>query len=97
MNTPNFTHVCDRCGRPLEEAELRYIAKIQVYAAPGLLKFSEDDLATDKKPEIDKLMNQCADKSEEELMQDVFVEFKFDLCRRCQQTYITCPISPIDS
>ncbi len=81
----------------MEETELRYIAKIQVYAAPNPLKLTQEDLATDKKEEIDALMQQCAGKSEDELMKDVFVEFKYDLCRCCQQTYITCPISPIDS
>ena len=28
-----MTHICDRCGRPLEPGQLRYIARIEVLAA----------------------------------------------------------------
>ena len=28
-----ITHICDRCGRPLEPGQLRYIARIEVLAA----------------------------------------------------------------
>ncbi len=30
--------------------------------------------------------------TEEELMQDVYVDFQFDLCRPCQRAYIKNPL-----
>jgi len=30
--------------------------------------------------------------TEEELMQDVYVDFQFDLCRACQRAYIKDPL-----
>jgi hypothetical protein len=30
--------------------------------------------------------------TEEELMQDVYVDFTFDLCRSCQRAYIKDPL-----
>ena len=38
-----ITHICDRCGRPIEKGEVRYIAKVQVYAAGDTLEITLDD------------------------------------------------------
>lgn len=88
-----ITHICDRCGRPMEQAELRYIAKIQVYAAPTPITITPEDLLTDQKRKIKDLQEQCERMTEDELMRDVHVEFQYDLCRRCQKTFITNPLA----
>lgn len=93
--TAPFTHICDRCGCPIEEQELRYIAHIQVYAAPSVIKINEEDLR-DRTNEMKETIEACAQKSEQELMDDVHKEFKFDLCRRCQRAYIREPMPEID-
>lgn len=84
--------MCDRCGQPLDESAPRYIAKIQVYAAYDTLGVSFDDVTRDHTDEIRKIVEQCKDMTEEELMRDVFVEFQFDLCRPCQRAYIMEPL-----
>lgn len=84
--------LCDRCGQPIEEGALRYTAKIQVYAAYDPLEITFDDLKRDYSDEIKRILVQCQDLSEEELMRDVFVEFQFDLCRPCQRAYIKDPL-----
>jgi hypothetical protein len=86
------THICDRCGRPIEQGQLRYVAKIQVFAAADMLEITLEDLLRDTRKEIDRLLRQCEEFSEEELMRDVFVQFQFDLCRACQRTYIANPM-----
>jgi hypothetical protein len=85
-------HICDRCRRPIAPEELRYIAKIQVFAAPELLEISPEDLLRTHSEEIDRLLRQCERLSEEELMRDVYVEFQFNLCRACQQAYLADPL-----
>jgi len=87
-----ITHLCDRCGRPMESKEVRYIAKIQVFGAADPLEISPEDLKEDRTGEMERLLKQCAGMTEEELMRDVFVEFQFDLCRACQRAYITNPL-----
>jgi len=87
-----ITHLCDRCGRPIESEDTRYIARIQVAAAADPIEISAEDLLQDHTGEIDRLLKQCAGMTEEELMQDVFVEFQFDLCRRCQKAYVANPL-----
>jgi hypothetical protein len=85
-------YICDRCGRPIDQGELRYIAKVQVYAAYDPLEITFDDLMRDHTPEIEQLLRQCEGLTEEELMRDVHVQFQFDLCRACQRAYLENPL-----
>ena len=86
------TRLCDRCGQLIEEGGLRYIARIQVYAAYDPLKITFEDLTRDHTNEIKEILKRCEGMTEEELMQDVYVDFQFDLCRACQRAYIQDPI-----
>ncbi|HTS17093.1 MAG TPA: hypothetical protein VMP11_05935 [Verrucomicrobiae bacterium] len=90
------TRLCDRCGQLIEEGALRYIAKIQVYAAYDPMNITFEDMAKDHTSEIEEILKQCEGMTEEELMQDVYVDFQFDLCRTCQRTYIKEPLPPAD-
>jgi hypothetical protein len=90
-----ITHICDRCGRPIGKGETRYVARIQVYAAPSSPEISAEDLMVDHTDEIGRLMDQCAAMSEDELMQDVYVELQYDLCRRCQRAYLANALKAI--
>ena len=83
---------CDRCGRTITEGELRYVTKIQVYAAYDPLKITFEDLLRDHRQDIARLVKVCEGLSEEELMRDVFVDFQFDLCRECHKTYLAAPL-----
>ena len=88
-----ITHICDRCGRPLEQGQLRYIARIEVLAAADPLEITLEDLLRDSRREMDALLEQCKHLTEEQLMRDVYVKFEFDLCRSCQKSYVTDPLS----
>lgn len=87
-----ITRICDKCGQPIEEGALRYVARIQVYAAYDPLNITFEDLAKDHTEEIKQLMEQCRDMTEEELMKGVYVEFVYDLCPVCQKQYIADPL-----
>jgi hypothetical protein len=86
------THICDRCGKLIERDQLRYIAKIEVYAAADVLEISPEDLLCDHTEEMDRLLAQCERMSEDDLMQDVHVEMQFDLCRACQRAFLAAPL-----
>jgi hypothetical protein len=87
------TRLCDRCGQLIEEGALRYVAKIQVFAAYDPLNVDFADMTRDYTNEIKEILKRCEDLSEEELMQDVYVDFQFDLCRACQRSYIKEPLA----
>ena len=83
---------CDRCGRLIDKKAVRYIAKIQVYAAYDPLEITAEDLLRDHTEDIKRLLKQCEGMSEEELMRDVYVDFVFNLCARCQKVYVSNPL-----
>ena len=84
--------VCDRCGGRIKKNALRYIAKIQVYAAYDPLEITFEDLLRDHTAEIEEIVKECENMTEEELMRDIYVEFHFNLCRLCQQIYVANPL-----
>jgi hypothetical protein len=88
-----IARVCDRCGQPIEEGQLRYTAKIQVFAAYDPLNITFDELERDYASELRQVLEQCRGLSEAELMRDVYVEYQFDLCPACQKAYIRDPLA----
>lgn len=88
-----MTHrTCDRCGKVIAEGDLRYVAKIQVFAAYDPLNITFDDLLRDHTRDIEQLLRECEEMTEEELIRDVYVDFQFDLCRACQKAYVIRPL-----
>ena len=87
-----ISRICDRCGQPLEAQTVRYIARIQVYAAYDPLEITFDDLSRDFTAEMRRILEECRDLTEEELMRDVYKDFSFDLCPACQKRYIQNPL-----
>lgn len=90
------TRLCDRCGQLIEPTELRFVAKIQVYAAYDPINVSFDELTRDHSDEIREIIRRCDGLTEEELLRDVYVDFEFDLCHACQRKYIANPLPPAD-
>lgn len=88
-----ITHFCDRCGNAIEGGAVRYIARIEVFAAADPLVIDLEDLLRDHRKEMDRLLEACKDRTEEELMRDVYVRFQYDLCRDCQRSYVADPLT----
>ncbi len=85
-------YLCDRCGRPLREGDLRYVVRIQVYAAPDPMVITPEDLLSDQQAALEALLRQCERMTDEELMRQVYAELQFDLCPACQRAYLADPL-----
>ncbi|NOZ19667.1 MAG: hypothetical protein GXP25_01120 [Planctomycetes bacterium] len=84
---------CDMCGKGLlVDEEVRYIVKIEVYAAYDPMELTEEDLEEDHLNDIEKIYQQTENMSEEELQDDVYKCFRFDLCMTCQKQYLHDPL-----
>jgi hypothetical protein len=85
---------CDLCGKELlVEEDLRYVAKIEVYAAYDPLEITEEDLEEDHMEEISELIKQMDDMDEQELEDQVYKSFRFDLCPECHKKFLKDPLS----
>ncbi len=85
---------CDRCGKGLlVDEDVRYLVKIEVWAAYDPLEIGPDDLAADRSGEIADLVGRLREMTEQEAMDSVYRKFVYDLCPSCQREYLKGPIS----
>ena len=86
--------VCDACGGTLLlEAEVRYVVKIDGYAAYDPLELTRRDLERDFDAEMKALMETLSSLGEDEAQDQVHRAFVFDLCPACWRRYIKDPLS----
>ncbi len=83
---------CAICGKKLEKGKLRYILKINTYAAYDTLEIKLEDLLKNYDTEIKKLLTSLKKKSKKTLEEEIFKNFKFNLCRNCRTKYIKNPL-----
>ncbi|MBV8881691.1 MAG: hypothetical protein JO332_17170 [Planctomycetaceae bacterium] len=85
---------CDRCGNGLLlDAPVRYEVRIEVKSAYDPLELTEDDLAAASK-NLKEAVEAARNLSADEAMDEVYKEFRFDLCRTCQRQYLRSPLGP---
>ena len=84
---------CDMCGKPLlTDEDVRYVVKIEVYAAYDPMEVTEDELDEDHLSDMNELVEQMEGSETEELEDQVYKNFRFDLCPACQQRYLRDPL-----
>lgn len=85
---------CDRCGAGLLlDAPVRYEVRIEVKSAYDPLELSSEDLdqaADELRKTVEALKDYPADRAQDE----VYREFRFDLCATCQKAYLKSPLGP---
>lgn len=84
---------CDRCKRILDsEEELRYVVKIEVYAAIAPTDADEVEDDRDHLLELQEYLERIDDSDHEVLGDDVYQKQRFDLCLECYKEYIKNPV-----
>lgn len=84
---------CDLCGKTLLlDEDVRYVAKIEVYAAYDPLELTAEDLARDRRPDLAELVRSMQDLDPAEAEDSVYKRFDFDLCPACQKQYLKRPL-----
>ena len=84
---------CDMCGKPLlTDSDVRYVLRIEVFAAYDPMELAEDDLAQDHLQEIRDLAERMGRMDPQELEDQVYKKLKFDLCPACRKVYLKNPL-----
>lgn len=84
---------CDLCKRELDpQNDLRYVVKMEVFAAfdPSSIDSDEDD--RDHLEEIQDILERMEDSSSEEIGDDVYQQLRFDLCPECRKKFMKNPL-----
>ena len=89
LETPLF---CDRCSTELVSGKGNfYVVQIEAVADPSPPIFDEEDLERDTLKEIDRLIEQTGELSEQELLDQVYRRVTIYLCRSCFSAWIENP------
>ncbi len=83
---------CDGCGKTLRKEELRYRVKIEVCAVYEQNEIHLADIIRDHQQEILQLIRKMEGMSAEELEEQIYKGFEFDLCPACHRKYIQSPL-----
>lgn len=84
---------CDGCGVDLErDGSNRYIVKIEAYAAAGKLEFTRGEVECDHEAEIRQLIAALEKKHPDEIEDQVYRSFRYDLCPTCHRRYLASPL-----
>ena len=84
---------CDLCKRELSpESDLRYVVKMEVYAAldPALTEEADDD--RDHLQEIQDILERLDDAENDQIGDDVYQQMRFDLCPQCRRKFAKNPL-----
>jgi hypothetical protein len=83
---------CAVCKKKLGKGKLRYIVKINTYAAYDTLEITPDDLLQDYNKIMKKLLTSLEKKSKKLLEEEIYRNFKFDMCKTCRNIFIKNPL-----
>ena len=84
---------CDLCKRELDsKVHLRYVVKIEVYAAYDPETTSEDENDRDHLQEIQDILECLEDADDDQIGNDVYQQMRFDLCPECRKKFLQNPL-----
>jgi hypothetical protein len=94
VGTESMIHFsCDLCKRPLDpEDDLRYVVKLEVYAAFDPMKIDDSDDDRDSLQDLNEILEHIDDVSSPEVGEDVYQQMRFDLCPECRKKFIKNPL-----
>jgi benzoyl-CoA reductase/2-hydroxyglutaryl-CoA dehydratase subunit BcrC/BadD/HgdB len=78
---------CDNCGRIVNYKETLYEIRIDIYAKGGPIEITKEDLDKDHIAEMKKLIDAMEKMDEQELTDEVWESYRFDLCHDCRKEF----------
>ncbi len=85
-------YTCDCCKRPLDpENELRYVVRLEVYAA---LDQAEDSVDEDRDhlQEIQDILEHLDEAEDACIGEDIYQSKRLDLCSQCRRRFVENPL-----
>lgn len=85
-------YTCDCCKRLIDpERELRYVVRVEVYAALEPMDDGGDD-ERDHLQEIQDVLERLELEEDEPLSDEVYQQRRYDLCSECRSRYLKNPL-----
>jgi hypothetical protein len=85
---------CDLCKRSFDpDDDLRYVVKIEIFAAYDPNAGAEGDDDHDHLQEIQDILETMEDAEDERIGEDVYQQLRFDLCPECRRKFLKNPLA----
>jgi hypothetical protein len=87
-------HSCDLCKRLIDtEEDVRYVLKMEVYAALDPALDDADDGDRDGLQDVQDMLQRIDDLDTSEVApDDVYQQLRFDLCPECRKKFLKAPL-----
>lgn len=88
-------YCCDLCKKDLDpNQDLRYVVKMEVYAAfdPDVASCDEEEGDRDHLQEIQDILERLDDAEANQVGDDVYKQLRFDLCPDCRSKFVQNPL-----
>ena len=86
-------HSCDCCKCLIDPRQaLRYVVRMEVYAAAEPSDSDEREDDRDHLAEIQDILERMEDTEGDEIGDDVYQQLRFDLCGECQKRFLRDPL-----
>jgi len=86
-------HSCDCCGKRIDpEQQLRYVLRMEVYAALDPLDVDGDPDDRDHLEDLQEILEGLDDPMSEESGDDIYRQLRFDLCPDCARRFVKDPL-----
>ena len=83
---------CDKCGRRLSANDpQRFIVKLEIYAAAGHVELDAESVS-DPQRELGTIMDALALADPDEVEDQTYRSFRFDLCDACRRIVLSRPL-----
>lgn len=85
-------YTCDGCKRPIDpQNDLRYVVKIEVYAAVDPLDLNDQD-DRDNLENLQDMLEGVDEARANELDDAMYLQQRFDLCPECRKRFLKNPL-----
>jgi len=78
---------CDNCGKRVPPGVILYEIRIDIYAKGGPVEIEQEDMEKDHINEMQRLIAQMEHMDAEELTDQVWESYRFDLCSDCRKEF----------
>lgn len=84
-------YTCDCCKRVLDADELRYVVRLEIYAALDDSPLGADE-DNDHLQEVQDILQHAEEADDPRIGDDVYEQKRFDLCANCRKRLLRNPL-----
>jgi len=79
--------LCENCGRQMDDEEIPYWVRLEIFASPEPPTITPEDLAQDHTGKLRALIEQMEKLGPDECQAQVYEAYRFVICTKCRNYF----------